>query len=258
MSYDLVYLSPTQIKTMLNCERQYEFSYVEGIKRIPPGIMILGSTYHDGTEYILRGKMEGAEVSEEEALDVFNDSWNNNLEREEEGIDWSEDTPSTLKDAGVDLIKMYNSSMLPNMNPVMVEAGFLIQTDTVPLKGFIDLVREEKGELVLNDHKIARRRSDQSKHFVQLTLYTVGMKEDYDMDISRTEVQLAVAGKKNRDITIEPLERTTDADKRFVMELVNTTAKKIQAGLFAPTGVGTWACSEKWCGYWDMCRGRRA
>jgi len=45
----------------------------------------------------------------------------------------------------------------------------------------------------------------------------------------------------------------TKKDVQVLINRANIMLRSVQAGLFAPAGVGSWICSPKWCPFWDTC-----
>jgi hypothetical protein len=50
----------------------------------------------------------------------------------------------------------------------------------------------------------------------------------------------------------------TQAQIEIVVEHINEVANHIRAGVFPKTSVDNWACNEKHCSHWLMCRGKKA
>jgi hypothetical protein len=44
--------------------------------------------------------------------------------------------------------------------------------------------------------------------------------------------------------------------KKILIEDLEETTDLIKAGVFPKTQIDSWACSQKWCGYWSLCRGK--
>ncbi|MBO4317038.1 MAG: hypothetical protein J5855_01985 [Mailhella sp.] len=51
--------------------------------------------------------------------------------------------------------------------------------------------------------------------------------------------------------------RFSGADWEFWEDLVATAAERITSGLFAPGDPSAWHCTPEYCGYWQLCRGKR-
>ena len=246
------HLSATQINMFLRCERQWYYRYVQGIRIPPPGAVILGGAYHDGVEHAYRVRMEEGELpSAEDCQDVFRAAFDQHIEEEEE-IDWGDDHPGVLIDRGVELVKLYVDNVAPQVDPVAVEAGFSLPYE-IPVIGFIDLVADEGGSKSIIEHKTSRRRGGLDRYGLQMGIYRIALEKDWGLSVGEARVHQALTTAKP-DINVEsvPIEAESMIDL-----VVGTMIQKINLGIFAPTGVGTWACSEKWCGYYKLCHERR-
>lgn len=51
--------------------------------------------------------------------------------------------------------------------------------------------------------------------------------------------------------------RFDPAEFNHVEHIVEDVAKQISAGIFPRCDPESWCCSPQWCGYWDLCRGKR-
>jgi len=246
-----MHLSATQIGMFLRCERQWYYRYVEGLRVPPPGALILGGAYHDGVEHALSVKLEtGSLPPVDECLDAYRDAWEHQLNVEEE-IDWGEDAPSVLLDHGASLVGEYVKGVAPGIEPVAVEAGFSLPYD-IPVVGFVDLVHESKNGPVLVEHKTSKRKGGLERYGLQMGIYKIALKKDWGIEPTDARVHQAIVGRGDIFIDAVPIE-----EEKMVDLLIRSIIEKINYGLFAPTGIGSWVCTEKWCGYYRICRERR-
>lgn len=51
--------------------------------------------------------------------------------------------------------------------------------------------------------------------------------------------------------------KVTNADREWLFDAINQVHKAIQSGVAMPAPEGSWYCSQKWCGYWDQCKGKK-
>ena len=99
------------------CPVQYEFRYELGIKEKPAGAMKLGGSVHKAVEHNYIQKADShKDIPLDEATDYFSQNLKQELEREE--VDYDEgETPGTLQDQGVGLVKAHHTVIAPATAP---------------------------------------------------------------------------------------------------------------------------------------------
>lgn len=253
------HLSPSQINMILRCPKQWEFRYVKGLKMPPSGAMVLGSAYHEGVAEGFRYMMfEGENATYpchlELALDAYDTAFerirSEHIVREDDDeipfdeILWDDD-PGKLKDMGVRLLTYYERHTAPTITPIAVEQKDIMIVGDVPIYMVIDLETKDK----IADHKIKGRRfsEDDLRQDIQATAYWMARDK---------QLEFHVGLKTNTpQIIVQPANRTEQDATFFANELVPMVWKQINSGIFPPNPIG-WHCSEKWCGYWKLCKRR--
>ena len=250
------HLSPSQIRTYLTCPKRWEFRYVHGIKTPPAGAMICGSAYHYGLAEYFNGKAE----SIDDVADAFSQSWDYQLDvcntQDEEDvipfdksdIEW-DDEPGKVKDDGITLIKYYRTNIAPNIEPETVENRKETDINGCKLVTITDLVLSDK----VIDHKVKKKRfSDTDKlNDIQVTAYTCVEKKPFNYHVALRQKEKTV-----EIINDDTLYRSPN-DMRFFKELVADVWNAIEAGIF-PCRPEGWHCTDQWCGYWKLCRGKKS
>jgi hypothetical protein len=245
---------------LTKCGLQYEFRYVRGIKR-PPGVaLVIGKGAHGAIEADLGKKIETGELLADDAIADY--------ARDATEAEWKKETPKPEDDGepadlggavdmAIALAELHHREVAPGLEPIAVERGFTLAMPDFPFDftGYIDV--EEKGRV--RDVKTAGKApaSDAADTSEQLTAYSL---EATVRGAPAAEVVLDVLVKTKvpRVVTLRS-ERTADDHRRFLRKL-EMAARVIKAGAFlpAPKVPGVWWCSQKHCGYWDMCpAGRR-
>ncbi len=249
------HLSVSQINTFLRCGKQWEYRYVYGLKIPPKGLMVVGSCYHQGLASGFQHKLNtGENPILELVLDAYDSKWANIRAEHrllDEGetlpfdtIEW-EGNPGELKDTGIELLKLYQISVALKLTPETVEERQTLDVDGVQLVLIPDLITDSK----IIDHKVKAKRfsQDELNQDLQSTCYFLKNKKPFEFHIALRQVKPA--------IEIMGTERT-EKDTNFFTELVSKVWKSIQTGVFVPRPVG-YQCSERWCGYWKICRGKK-
>ena len=212
------HLSPSQMRSYLRCPKAYEFSYIKGIKTPPSGAMICGTAYHDAVAYYYKS----GDIAY--PADVFSDSWERQLhlhETQDEDstvefdttdIDWNDEKPGDVKDAGIALTQLYCRDIAPRYNPVTVETWKEVYIKGIKLVTITDLVTEN----VIADHKVSKRRfSDADKaNDIQVTAYTYIERKPFEFHMALRQKINAVEIVNDTTLTRQV------ADFRFFENLV--------------------------------------
>lgn len=246
------YLSWTQISMLAKCGTQYEFRYIRGIKS-PPGVALaLGKGVHGAVEHDLRNKMEWGELLPDEAV--------GDHARDATGRAWDEQPPvlhdgdpdrGGAIDTAVSLAHLHHKAVAPKLEPIAIERGFVLDLGPsfkFDLLGYVDV--EEQN--TIRDTKTSSKAPNKDAADVsdQLTLYHL----DATVRGHKSKaVALDYLVKKGRPEAITLTSARGPLDHMRLLRRVEQAARVIQAGAFAPTARDSWACSEKWCGYWHMC-----
>jgi hypothetical protein len=256
--------SGTQYESFLRCGRAYEFSYIKNIKRPPAGAMIRGTTVHRGAEEAHRHIIAHKKLPDiQEIQAVVSDAFDKEV-KENEVIEWDEgENPGRVKDSAIRSYGVYHRLALPKVRPVAAEQPFVLYLDSTPVLGFIDLIdqagerividgEEAPGTLVVADLKVTQKSWSQTDidRKPQFTLYSLAT------GIPSVRVDNLVQLKAGPDFKQLHGQRGHQ-DHQVLMEHMSETIGLIKKGVFPMTSIDNWMCSQTWCGYWSMCRGRR-
>lgn len=155
----------------LRCPKQYEFSYVLKLPRMPSMALAIGKGGHSALEYNSRQKIKTAnDIAMEDLLDIASDQ----IDAEASSVEDKETkTKGQTKDRAIAGIRIYRQRDAPQVMPAGVEVPFLLQLseDTRPIKGFIDII--ETSNKVFDYKFVSKRRSEAEVNLSpQLTLYS--------------------------------------------------------------------------------------
>jgi len=207
--------------------------------------MVASRALHDTLEHYFKvGKTLGMRAN-----DVAKSYWpafERAMDEEEGGNDWQDTTPGSLTVVAERVLTEYINSHGSHLAPLEVEWPFALDTDP-PLVGSIDLVSEWGGREIVVDYKLQRRapRRDMPRP-LQLSLYSLARP-----DARRLELHALTASRSGVVVLSWP--PPTPAEQEGLALLVEASAAQIEAGVFAPTGMGTWACEPGRCLYRDWC-----
>jgi len=260
------YLSVSQVNTYMKCGLQYYYRYVKGIISPPQARMAEGSSVHRALEIGNREKLASGTTA---PLDVLLDAHRDDWEERRTGIEvWDPDNPEKdILSRAQFFLKRYHQDHLPYLEPKPkgVESRFWasVGPQNVPVVGFIDLIatdytprERKKGEKKtvvptdeVIDYKVVAKSMSQAdvNNSLQLTMYSsVTQIENvrFDCFVKTKQPKISVV-----ESTRKPI------DHQWANHIFESTAKNIAAGVFMPTSPEGWQCTEKWCGYWHLCRG---
>lgn len=254
--------SPSQFDTYQRCPKQYYYRYILNLIS-PPGVsLIRGTALHYGAEIVHKHTIEhGSPLSLEEAYQGISDLLDR---RTPEVADWEDVNPDTFKDRMLGNFNVYYRNAVPVIRPVAAEKTFAKKIGVVPMRGVIDLIDLAPGEYTLEDDpeqpppdiEVVSDLKTGSKIWTkqridfdpQLTFYSMiehtdKVRIDFLLDQksgSRYEPKRSVRRENDRRILVEDLEEVVDL---------------IKQGVFPRCSCTTWACTPKYCGYFEKCRG---
>jgi len=251
----LDHVSHSQINMWLRCPRQWQYRYVDGLKIPPSGALIVGSAYHSALEGNFIQKVNSmVDLPLSDCLDIYSDAWEERLSSEELII-WEQLGPGECKDQGASLVEEYIVSTSPSVQPAQVEK---IHYSEVAGVKFVCRVDVEDVQRAVIDHKTSSRSYTQ---------------DDVDGDIQASAEAFAlgrpivfynhIALKLNtpRIQVVKSYRRQVDID--WWVDMATGVVRQMESGVAPPRSIdafgksGFW-CSERFCGYYERCRGELA
>jgi hypothetical protein len=253
--------SYSQYSLYQKCPKAYWFSYVENLKIPPGGLQYKGQVVHRGVEAGHRSVMEKQPFPVEEGMALVADEFDKGKEAVEQ---WGDDgeTAGQIKDTAIRSYSMYHQRALPAVNPIAVEKSFVFYINRTPVIGYIDLIDNVAGpayngvaapeQLVVADLKLSKQtwsKADLEKD-PQFTLYSKVT------GIPTVRVDNIVNLKAGPVFKQQIAVRDGHAHLT-VVEHMAETIELIHNEIYPKTSIDSWGCSEKFCGYWFKCRGKR-
>ena len=249
--------SYSQLNQFTMCQKVYEYRYIDRIPSQVNGALICGDAYHKALAHAYTSIVIYKDTpSIEEVLSIYSDTWDKRLNERvmvSEGaqifipsVDFKGKNPGQIKDAGIQLVKLYYTTIMPTIIPINVEIRKSVIYKGIPLIGYIDLIDWED---VVIDHKMKSRKfsNDELTKDLQSAFYGLML----GRETLNFQYHTALTTKKP-DIKIVPLKKSK-GDMDWVGEVIVSSWKQIQAGHFAPCSSGWW-CGQKQCAYWGRCR----
>lgn len=256
----------SQYSTYRKCGESYRRQYVEGHKLPMNPAMFQGILVHAGAEEAHLILLDTGKVPE---LKTATDVMDAKFKAEASNIvEWGADTPEALLARAKAIYEVYHTQGLPKVRPLAAEKPFAMMIGNVPMQGYIDLVEQvpvpepplEEGkeppatqplQTIVADMKTSTASWSQADidRDPQFTLYSIVE----NVDTVRVDNLVSVkAGPKLVQLTAK---RDAHTKAVFVQDL-EETADFIKRGIFPKAPLDSWGCTEKWCGYWSLCRGK--
>jgi hypothetical protein len=242
----IIYVSHSQLDLWLHCPRKWEFKYIKRIQTPPTAPLIEGSCYHKVLETYFNHKLT---TRQDMPLSDVNDAiathWNT-VAAPSNHINWEQHDPEDVRMECQALLTEYVSTIAPQITPVNVEETYISDIDGVKFVCVIDLITSDSAVV---DHKTSAKKYSQ---------------DDVDKDIQATAeafvldkaivFQNHVAVKDGAWIQIVKSYRT-DVDIKWWLDMTKGIIKQMNSGIAPPRAMkGDYLCSQKFCGYWNMCR----
>lgn len=248
---DPLVLSGSSLNTFLNCPRQWEYAYVQRIKRPPRLKMLLGTAAHTAVEQDLVHKMEtGEDLQRDEVVDTFRDEF---VAISAEAEDDTDDV-GKLTDSGIKTVGVWHDEVAPVTDPVMVEQHIQYKLNGTVIDGTIDVVK--RGGRI-GDWKFTAKTPDRrgGQYLLNMVGYGIGYRRLTGEIEAGIELDFMVRLKQPKHV---PIVSGPIPDESIVAYagIVDDVVRQINAGLFPPHGLRSGACS--WCGYQDICPAYRA
>ena len=251
-----LHISHSQIFTYLNCSLKYFFAYVEG--RLPerrPEALLLGSALHAGIARYYWGLKKYGHAEPLSLLqDLVEDHLIWDVGDNEIPVAYKEgsDEKSLLAD-GRRLVETFFRNIEP-MEVVSVEqplSASLYDEEGNPtdmkLIGIVDCIqRDDKGNLIIIDHKTAARgySKDKIEQDLQMTVYSYLVCANKMVPAkSDTAHRFDVLVKLKKEPRLDLYHTTrTAADRRRLAKTISRVLKGIESGVFFPNP--GWMCQD--------------
>jgi hypothetical protein len=256
------HISFTQMSMLLKCGIQYEFRYVKHLIIPPSASLVRGWVGHKAAEENFKQKIfSRVDMATEEIVDIYDSQW----EIQKHSIAFTDEelsgsTPRKVigkfKDSGIEIIKVFHKEHSPAVNPAFVEKKFKAEFEGgyPALVGAIDVVGADDD---INEFKFVGKSPTEGEIFtdIQVTAYDYCFRNEYKRPPSKLVKRYAIANKIPITKIQEAPARDDETLKRFLFRLERCMLI-LEKGIFQPAAIGSWACSEKWCGYYLMCKFR--
>lgn len=250
---------------LARCGAQYEFRYIQNKTR-PPGVaLIVGSSAHESVEKNLTSKIQNKRLLPvEEVQEIARDSVNRRWEAEGVLLDSDEKAQGEANvrgeavDMAVKLSALHGKVVAPTIKVISVEDPWVLELDGFPrdLAGRFDIVEEKHGLRDTKTRKASPPKTEADDDD-QLTVYSLAYKT-IRKKTPRLSKDYLVKTKEAKHVHLET--KRNAEDWKVFLKRIEAHNAALDAGVFIPTNQSNWWCSERFCGFTDICpyfRGRK-
>ena len=243
------HLSYSSISSYLSCPRAWKFKYIENRPRKTSSALAFGSAFHETVEQYV------TLTDETSILDLWKNTWNNQQSKVtlDEG-----DTFESLHNEGVRMFSspkvMYELNTIKSPVAIEMPVTLNIPGVPVPVTGFIDIITQDG---VPGDFKTSGKRwgEDKAVNALQPLVYLAALKQMGVKHPMKFRHYVFIKTKEPNTQVIET--EFKPAQLLFITSLIQNVWKSIDAGAFHENPDG-WLCSETYCDFWKICKGRFA
>ncbi len=257
-------LSPTKIDLGGRCPAQFKHRYVLKLPEVSSGILHGGIVFHDVMEFAQREQLLGKDIPSSQDLDdKFMASWEAKKKETEESdkfVTWEYnegDPEENVKQGTRGLVQLARLEVLPHVKPKLVEEQFYFEVDrngSGPFRvyGRIDYMDED---LVLADWKTAKDKVSKfaEKAGIQMACYGVFHHEYTGAEVTQAKKIFLVRRAKKHKVEVKKYTITHDY-REWAKNAAAETWKMVLGDSYPPNTAGWW-CSQKFCSFYEICRG---
>lgn len=247
---DIDHLSHSAVQSFLRCPRQWAYAYLEGLRR-PPGVaLIKGSAVDKAAAFNLRQKISTrTDLPKEDVLEVAEAEMRKDVD--ENGgaseIDWAGTSYPRALDSAIGLTEIHLLHHAPHIQPRAVQLELHRPLpDGRDFVGYIDFVEEEGsfGDVKTGSRRMGQAAADtdaQPSAYAYLAGEPIAFKFWRAID----------SGQRRNEEVIGTLRLQNQIDWYETNAL--EVSKAINSGIY-PARTDSWACSPRYCGYWQRCQ----
>jgi RecB family exonuclease len=235
-------LSPSQMKTFLDCSARWWFKYGLGLPDQRGGSLVRGSSVHKVAEWAMRQKLAGNAWEMEDAAEIYEAAWDEQCE----GASFAKDEdPEQLKLSGAILARKYLEDVAPEVAPRDIELKVTGEINGVPVQGYVDLI-DTSGRII--DLKTAKAKPagvDPGYAFQLATYHQLAPHVS-----GEARIDTLVATKVPQLVRMDY--KVSVADQLLTTHLYPHVREGMREGLYFPSRCGN-MCSRKYCAFADAC-----
>lgn len=251
---EIDHLSYSSISTYQRCPRKWKFRYIEKIPTIASEALAFGGAFHNTIEQYL--KVGG------DLLAHWEEKW---VEKtQEEDVLFDTETDDAMYQQGIEMFQSPSiREGLAQIKPLwigdvpMIEQKVSLEVENVPVPviGYIDILTADN---LPGDFKTSSNRwsVDKAEGEIQPLFYLAALHQA-GIELPEWTFRHFVFTKKKYEF--QSLEsHFNPRQQEWLFQMIQNVWRGIENEVFFENPMSDWACSEKFCEYWSLCRGRYA
>ena len=248
------YLSFSQVDAYLNCPKKYEWRYI--VK--PPMVggspaLLMGSQGHEAIAEMLEHVRDGKRVMPKIIIEKHSKKLRKKLNQLARELDVQIPVTEHVRQHDM-LLEQWVKDILPEFRPTAVEVKVETTIGGYPFLMYIDAIHDNKRVL---DWKFtgAAKNKYVLANSLQLSVYSIGT------GLNEVGFGSLVKPKAGREASWTPkvvvnYTTRTQAERNWATQVVKSTAESIRSGHFPLCGPENFLCSDKYCDFFPICRGK--
>ena len=225
----LTQLSPSKLTAYMTCPIKFYARYILGVKSPPSAGMLLGRAVHRALEMLGRRRQLQLDVTLDDVLSEFHESWRCEMEECEHELDEKKTTKAI--NGAEPMIRAYwerfaderpEASELRLDEPLINPTTGEVYGDDLNMVGIIDSLVAENDGLVIVDFKTTSRTSSPATlslmHRIQMLAYAYLLQRATDHKVKALEVR-QIVNKKGPEVAVcrMPLPEQLDFSPLFLV-----------------------------------------
>jgi CRISPR/Cas system-associated exonuclease Cas4 (RecB family) len=269
------HLSHSSVNLYLTCARAWKYRYVERVQTPTASALAFGSAFHEAVGQYIVGNATLEEGLRIPVHAIWLGKWADKMESQHDDIAWEENSPEDFKDLALRMLvgelevtgggpkrKVRNASVLLNDFKPLIENGapavekyvqFTVPGVPIPIVGYIDLILEDGTPV---DFKTAAKAWYAAKAHAELqpAFYLAALSQNGYFVPDNKFLYVVFTKTKTPKVQIVETKRTP-AQLFWLADTIRDVWESVERGAFPPSGVGSWKCCAKYCGFWNICMG---
>lgn len=244
-------ISKSQINSYTRCPFAYYCRYVLG-KKIPPmASLTLGKCFDHAINVDYTAKKQSGK---DEPISVITDAFVTLFDEEKHNTVFLEDEkPDELKDKTIPAIKLFHSTICPQVEPaeVQLESSIQFQNVDYSLKVVVDCI-DKKGVII--DNKLTKRSFTDVDSMFDAPVYSLWYFCKYGVLPAGFAYDVAITTKQPQAtrVMVEVTNDIVESALKKVALVKDSIDHDDKRGAFFPN-TRNFLCSRRHCGYWELC-----
>lgn len=248
----------SELKDYLDCGLRYQFKHIDKIETLTSFVVAGGLAVDKAVSANLTQKIHsGLDMPSEQVIQIAVDETENLKEKimlqQGERLD-------VLRSIVAKMTKFYQDHVAPTIKPAAVQDTFSADlTNEYGITGTMDLIDADGNVRDLKTASSQRVKSYIVNGTLQPAMYWFGHLIKYGKYPKKFIFDIIKRPKLGEESAYIKTEgEVKDTDMGMLMYTIESAHKGIKAGVALPAAEGGYKCSEKYCEFWHLCKGKKA